>query len=244
MGLRNSRTSILDIDARGGAVNDRANQNHPSGAVIADRIIDQVCQQLANEDAIAGNHRAPVKSIKLHVDIPRERLWRTLRQDIESDLVQVDVFGDRLRDVLLIGPGQRDELPEQPFKAVDRIIHLVEGRLARRRLRPQAPHQIEMRPQYRQRRSHLVGGIGSEPTHQFNCQIQPLQQRIYGERWRQRFLRHPGKVERTEIWAAMNPAGVNFLLEFAKRPQASIDRIPAEARYKPDQSRLENRQVQ
>ena len=86
-------------------------------------------------------------------------------------------------------------------------------------------------------------GIGGESAHQFNCQIQPLQQRIYRERRRQGFLRHPGKVERTEIWAALNTARVDFLLEFAKRPQASIDRVPAEASDEANQSGLENRQV-
>ena len=240
MGLRNPRTGILDFDARGGGVDDRANQDHPAGAVIADGIIDEVCQQLANQDAIPGDHRAPVKSIELHVNIPRESLRRTLRQDVEGDLVQIDVFGDRLRNVLLIGPRQGDELPEQPFKAIDRIIHFVKGGLARWRLRSQASHEIEMRPQYRQRRSHLVGGIGGESAHQFNGQIQSLQQRIYGKSRRQGFLRHPGKVERTEIWAAVNTPGINFPLEFAKWPQASIDRVPAEARNEPDQSGLEN----
>ena len=176
-----------------------------------------------------GDHRAPVKSIELDVDIPRESLWRTLRQDIEGDLVQVDVLDGRLRNVLLIGPGQRHELPEKPFKAVDRIIDLVKGRLARRRVRAQASHQIEMRPQYRQWRSHLMRGIGGESAHQFNRQIQSLQQRIHCDRRRQGFLRHPGQIERTEIWTALNTARVDFLLEFAKRPQASIDRVPAEA---------------
>jgi hypothetical protein len=95
MGLRNPRTGIFNLDARGDCVNDRANQNHPPGAVIADGIVDEVCQQLADEDAIPGNDSAPVKSIKLYIDIPRESLWRTLRQDIESDLIQIDVFGDR-----------------------------------------------------------------------------------------------------------------------------------------------------
>ena len=193
MGLRNSRTGILDFDPRGGCLNDRANQDHPAGAVIADGIVDEVCQQLANEEAVPGDHRAPVKSIELHVDIPRESLWRTLRQDVERDLVQVDVLDDRLRNVLFIGPRQRNELPEKPFKAVDRIVNFVKGGLARRRLRAQAPHEIEMRPQYRQGRSHLVGGVGGEPAHQFNCQIQSLQQRIYGECRRQGFLRHPGQ---------------------------------------------------
>ena len=153
---------------------------------------------------------APVKSIELHVNISRESLRRTLRQDVEGDLVQIDVFGDRLRNVLLIGPGQGDELPEEPFKAIDRTIHFVKGGLARWRLRSQASHEIEMRPQYRQRRSHLVGGIGGESAHQFNGQIQSLQQRVYGKRGRQGFLRHPGKVERTEIWAAVNTRAHQF----------------------------------
>ena len=79
MGLRNSRTGILDFNSRGGDVNDRANQDHPPGAVVADGIVDQVCQQFANQDAIARDDRGPVKSIELDVDIARESLWRTLR---------------------------------------------------------------------------------------------------------------------------------------------------------------------
>ena len=98
-----------------------------------------------------------------------------------------------------------------------------------------------MRPQYRQGRSHLMRGIGGESAHQFNRQIQSLQQRVYGERRRQGFLRHPGKIERTEIWTALNTARVDFLLEFAKRPQAAIDRVPAEASNEANQSGLENR---
>ena len=94
----------------------------------------------------------------------------------------VDVLGGRLRNVLLIGPSQSYELPEQPFKAGYCVIYLVKGRLACRRLRPQASHQIKMRPQYRQWRSHLMRGIGGESAHQFNGQIQPLQQGIYRER--------------------------------------------------------------
>ena len=107
MGLRNAWAGILNFDARGGSVNDRANQDHPAGAVISDGIVDEVCQQLANEKAIPSDHRAPVKSIELYIDISRESLWCTLRQDVEGDLVQIDVFDDRLRNVLLIGPGQR-----------------------------------------------------------------------------------------------------------------------------------------
>jgi hypothetical protein len=39
----------------------------------------------------------------------------------------------------------------------------------------------------------------------------------------------------------VNTPGINFPLEFAKWPQASIDRVPAEASNEPDQSGLENR---
>src|SRR5947209_18584351 len=127
MGLRNSRTGILDFDARGGRVNDCANQDHPASAVVADGIIDEVCQQLADEKAIPNDHRASITSIELYVDIPGERLWRALRQDVEGDLVQVDLFDSRLRNILFIGPGQRNELSEKPFKAVDRIVDFIEG---------------------------------------------------------------------------------------------------------------------
>ena len=98
MGLRNSRTGILDFNSRRGCVNDRANQDHPPRAVVADGIVDQVSKQFANQDAIAGDDRGTVKSIELDVDIARESLGRTLRQDIEGDLVQVDIFGGRLRN--------------------------------------------------------------------------------------------------------------------------------------------------
>src|SRR3954453_17452783 len=55
-------------------------------------------------------------------------------------------------------------------------------------------------------------------------------------------MRHPGKVERTEIWTALNTARIDFLLEFAKRPQASIDCVPAEASDEANQACLEHRQ--
>src|SRR5258707_3839609 len=138
MGLLNYRTSTLDFNSRADGVNDSANQDHPAGAVIADGIVNQVCQQFTNQDAIPGNDSVTVKSIEVDVDIAREGLWRALRQDIEGDLVQVDVLGGRLRNVLLIGPSQSYELPEQPFKAGYCVIYLVKGRLACRRLRPQA----------------------------------------------------------------------------------------------------------
>src|SRR5437016_5921676 len=98
-----------------------------------------------------------------------------------------------------------------------------------------------MGPQYRQGRSYLVGSISRESAHQFDCHFQSLQQGIYGDRRRQSLLRHPGKIERTEIWTALNSTRVDFLLEFAKRSQASLDRIPAEASNEADQSGLENR---
>jgi hypothetical protein len=54
-------------------------------------------------------------------------------------------FEQLLDSLVVIGPGQRNELPEQPFKAVDRIIHFVKSGMARRRIGPQAPDEIEMR---------------------------------------------------------------------------------------------------
>src|SRR5438270_2842989 len=97
MSLRYSRTGILDFNSRGGGINDHANQDHPPRAVVADGIVDQVRQQFANQHAIAGDDRGTVKSIELDVDIACESLWRTLRQDIEGDLVQVNVLRGRLR---------------------------------------------------------------------------------------------------------------------------------------------------
>jgi hypothetical protein len=86
-------------------------------------------------------------------------------------------------------------------------------------------------------------GIGGESAHQFNGQTQPLQQGVYGQRRRQGFLRHPGQIERAEIWATLDTTRVDFLLEFAKRPQPSFDRVPAEASNEANQSGLKKRET-
>ena len=144
---------------------------------------------------------------------------------------------------LFVDPGQGNELPEQPFEAVDRVIHFVEGRLARRGLRAQTPHQIEMRPQDRQRRPHLMGSVGGESAYQFDRQIQTLQQRVDRNRRREGFLWHPRQIERTEIRATLDTPRVDFLLEFAKWPQPPLDRVPAEQGDQANQSGLENRKA-
>jgi hypothetical protein len=89
-----------------------------------------------------------------------------------------------------------------------------------------------------------MGGIGGEPAHQLNRQIQPLQQEIYRNCRRESFLRHPGQIEWAEIWATtLDTTRVDFLLEFAKRPQPSFDRVPAEASNEANQSGLKNRET-
>ena len=75
MGGWNSRAGVLDFDACSGQVNDRTNQHHSAGAVIADGIIDEVCQQFTNQHAVAGDQGRFVTPIELDVDVAREGLW-------------------------------------------------------------------------------------------------------------------------------------------------------------------------
>jgi hypothetical protein len=108
----NASTVVLDAQVRAAAViRARMNRHRTAGRRIAQRVVDQIVQQLGQQQRIARNNRAFEDKPK--VDIARDRARHPFLRRGVGDLAQVEILGIAAIGAAGLGPCESEQLRRQ-----------------------------------------------------------------------------------------------------------------------------------
>jgi len=122
-------------------------RHHSAGPVVADRVVDQVRNDLEQQGAVAdGADRIAGGCVQIEVDAAFDRLADMPVDHRHGQFAQVDALARR-GGALFLRAGEGEQLGEQPFQPVHRVGDLPQG-FGPRRLVP-APGEGDLHLEHR-----------------------------------------------------------------------------------------------
>ncbi len=223
-----SRILDLQHDDLPVRVGHQAHRHRAAGRGVLQRVVDQVADQLAHQHRLAVQARRGglrVGAFVAEVDALVHRARDEVAHDLRRELDQRHVLqAARLFGVL--GARHRQQLVDQVRRALARARDLLERTLDGLRIAAGvdlALRELGLHAQARERRLHLVRGVGQEVLLRGHRLVQPRQQVVDRAHQRRDFLGHVVVVDRAQVLAF---APADALLQRVERRDAAREREP------------------
>ena len=224
LGQRDARTAVLDFEYRAAFFAADPDRHAPAVGRVAQRVVDQIVEQLAQQDRMAGNRRRFVVVLVTEVDAAPDRRVRPFHHHRARQRRQIEGFEVR-RIAQVFHAGQGQQLADQVRGPVRRDGQLLQAaaHLGRVGL---AQRQFGLGAKAGERGLHLVGRIGDEALLRADSIVQTGQQLIEGVDQRRDLGRHAAAIDRREI---VGLAVAQALLHTLQRRQPARQAEPDQA---------------
>mmetsp|Transcript_23212 Transcript_23212/g.54891 ORF Transcript_23212/g.54891 Transcript_23212/m.54891 type:complete len:717 (+) Transcript_23212:2869-5019(+) len=165
---------------------------------IADRVVDQVFEQLPQQEGLA--QRGRLGELEAQVHAGRQRAMGPVLATLHRDIAQVQgLIGI---DAAVLGARQRQQLLRQPGAALHALAQPLQQRLDARVMRLQH-RQFDLGLQRGQRRTQLVGRIRQELALRLGGAGEPLEQPVEGRLQRHQLARQARGQRREPVQIAV-----------------------------------------
>ena len=192
-------------------------RHRAAGTIVADAVVDEVAEDLDQQGAVARHRHRHVGGIQLQFHARLDRLTDAAADDAHRDFAQVDAF-QRRRDAGFLGTGQREQLHQQPFEPGDRGGDFVQRTVAV--IRRAAAGECDLHFQDRQRRAHLVRGVGGEAARRRRRGVELRQHPVERLGKRAQFERQGACVDRRQVGGGGAVARLHRAAQPGERAQA------------------------
>jgi hypothetical protein len=184
----NAGTVIFYGEDRASRFRAHAHRHLSAWLGIADRVVEQVVQHLAEQERIAFDVCALRVGVESQIDVALERARYPLRRRTARERLQVDMLGRLHTSRGRFRTRERQELVYEVSRLLGRVAELLQRvvRFARRRL---SQRELRLGLEPGNRRSQLMSRVGDEALLRRECEAQAIEELVHRTDERPHLLR-------------------------------------------------------